>query len=176
MGGETPEWQAIYALQRRRLNFRKSAAGQQLLSEFDRKHASIKQEYQRIIDLGQQLLEVEAKILNKLDHELAEKLGVPPPEPINKAGFYGRRCANTGREQREDEKRRTAYYRDPSDGRWRYRMFDTRGDALDFEHLIAEEWAKIKKRKKAQQQERLKRWVYERLQVAIEPTAELIAD
>ena len=102
MGGDTPEWRAIYALQKRRSDFRNSPAGQQLLSDFERKHESIKQEYQRIIDLSCQLLTVEAKLLNELDHELARRLGVAPPEPINKVGFYGRRCPNRRLEIRED--------------------------------------------------------------------------
>ena len=176
MGGDTPEWRAIYALQKRRSDFRNSPAGQQLLSNFERKHESIKQEYQRIIDLSRQILEIDAQILNKLDHELAEKLGVPPPEPINKEGFYGRRCASIRREDYEDVRRRMVDYRDPADGCWKIRILSTRLESLAFERQIAEEWVKIKKRKKAKKQERLKRWVYERLQVAIEPTAELIAD
>ena len=176
MGGDTPEWRAFYALQRRRIDFRKSPAGQHLQAEFDRKHASIKQEYQRIIDLSRQILEIDAQILNKLDHELAEKLGVPPPEPINKEGFYGRRCASTRREDFEDVRRRRVHYRDPGDGCWTIRIFDTRAEALAFRRQIDEDWIKIKKRKKAKKQERLKRWVYERLQIAVEPTAEFIAD
>ena len=87
MGGDTAEWRAIYAQQKRRSDFRNSPAGQQLLSDFERKHESIKQEYQKIIDLSCQLLTVEAKLLNELDHELARRLGVDPPEPINKVGF-----------------------------------------------------------------------------------------
>ncbi len=176
MGGNTPEWRAFYALEKRRSDFRNSPAGQQLLSDFERKHASIKQEYQRIIDLSRQILEIDAQILNKLDHELAEKLGVSPPEPINKEGFYGRRCASTRREDFEDVRRRRVHCCDPGDGCWTIRIFDTRAEALAFRRQIAEEWEKIEKRKKAKKQERLKRWVYERLQVAVEPTAEFIAD
>ena len=176
MGGDTPEWQAFYALERRRIDFRKSPAGQHLQAEFDRKHASIKEEYQRIIDLSRQILDIDAQILNKLDHDLAEKLGVPPPEPINQKGFYGRRCASLLREYRADESRRTAYFRNPEDKCWTIRIFDTRAEALAFKRQIAEEWEKIEKRKQAIKQKRLKRWVYERLQIAVEPTAEFIAD
>jgi len=180
MGGDTPEWRAIYALQKRRSDFRNSPAGQQLLSDFERKHESIKQEYQRIIDLSCQLLTVEAKLLNELDHELARRLGVEPPEPINKVGFYGRRCPNRRLEIREDVNRRKANYRDPVDGRWRFRIFDTKAEALDFEKQIAEEWVKIIKRKKAEKSRkrhaRLKRWVYERLQVSVRTSAGLRAN
>lgn len=180
MGGDTAEWRAIYALQKRRSDFRNSPAGQQLLSDFERKHESIKQEYQRIIDLSCQLLTVEAKLLNELDHELARRLGVDPPEPINKVGFYGRRCANRRLEIREDMNRRTANFRDPEDGRVRFRVFDTKAEALDFEKQIAEEWVKIIKRKKAEKSRkrhaRLKRWVYERLQVSVRTSAGLRAN
>ena len=65
MGGDTPEWQAFYALQRRRSNFRNSPAGQQLLSNFECKHESIEQEYLRIIDLSQQILDIDAQILKE---------------------------------------------------------------------------------------------------------------
>ena len=68
------------------------------------------------------------------------------------------------------------HYRDPADGCWKIRILSTRLESLAFERQIAEEWVKIKKRKKAKKQERLKRWVYERLQIAVEPTAEFIAD
>jgi len=176
MGGDTPEWRAFYALEKRRSDFRNSPAGQQLLSDFKRKHESIKQEYQRIIDLSRQILDIDAQILNKLDHELAEKLGVPPPEPINKEGFYGRRCASTRREDFEDLRRRRVHYRDPGDGCWTIRIFDTRAEALAFRRQIAEEWEKIEKRKKAKRQERLKRWVYERLQVSVRTSAGLRAN
>ena len=155
MGGDTPEWRAFYAIQKRRSNFRKSPAGQHLQAEFDRKHASIKQEYQRIIDLSRKILDIDAQILNKLDHELAEKLGVPPPEPINKKGFYGRRCASTRREDSEDVRRRMVHYRDPADGCWEFHILSTRLESLAFERQIAEEWVKIKKRKKAIKQKRV---------------------
>ena len=94
MGGDTPEWQAFYALQRGRSNFRNSPAGQQLLSNFECKHESIKQKYQRIINLSRQILEIDAQILNKLDHELAEKS--PDEEAMLSEAFHVKKNSRLG--------------------------------------------------------------------------------
>ena len=113
------------------------------------------------------MLAAEARTLNDLDHLLAEKKGLPPPEPIQKEGFYGRRCASIYREYRVELSFRTRRYRDPlSDGRWRTKFFDTLEEALEFEQQLAVEKAQRKAEKKRKSKARLKRWVQEKLMVS----------
>ena len=114
------------------------------------------------------MLEAEARMLNDLDHLLAEKKGLPPPEPIEKEGFYGRRCASIYREYSVELSFRTRRYRDSlSDGRWRTKFFDTPEEAVEFEQQLAVEKAQRKAEKKRKSKERLNRWVYQRLQVPL---------
>ena len=46
------------------------------------------------------------------------------------------------------------HYRDPADGCWKFRILSSQLESLAFERQIAEEWVKIKKRKKAKKQEK----------------------
>ena len=147
------------------------------MAEFERSHEALVEQYNTVIRLCNRMLVAEARTLNDLDHLLAEKKGLPPPEPIEKEGFYGRRCASIYREYSVELSFRTRRYRDPlSDGRWRTKFFDTPAEAQEFEQQLAVEKAQRKAEKKRKSKERLNRWVYQRLQVAVEPTAEFIAD
>ena len=115
--------------------------------------------------------------MNDLDHLLAEKKGLPPPEPIEKEGFYGRRCASIYREYSVELSFRTRRYRDPlSDGRWRTKCFDTPAEIVELEQQLVVQKAQRKAEKKRKSQERLKRWVQERLQVSRDERTEAVSN
>ena len=106
---------------------------------------------------------------------MQRRKGHPPQEPIEKAGFYGRRSASLYREYSVELSFRTRRYRDPlSDGRWRTKFFDTLEEAVEFEQQLAVEKAQRKAEKKRKSKERLKRWVQERLQVSRDESPESI--
>ena len=84
------------------------------------------------------MLVAEARTLKDLDHLLAEKKGLPPPEPIEKEGFYGRRCASIYREYSVELSFRTRRYHDPLiDGRGRTKFFASPAEAQEFEQQLA---------------------------------------
>ena len=167
MGGNTKEWKLFYRKQERVANYRKSPEAQRLVAEFERSHEALVEQYNTVIWLCSRMLVAEARTLNDLDHLLAEKKGLPPPEPIEKEGFYGRRCASIYREYSVELSFRTRRYRDPlSDGRWRTKFFDTPAEAVEFEQQLVVQKAQRRAEKKRKSQERLKRWVQERLQVS----------
>ena len=86
------------------------------MAEFERSHEALVEQYNTVIRLCSRMLAAEARTLNDFDHLLAEKKGLPPPEPIEKEGFYGRRCASIFREYSVELSLRTRRYRNPLSG------------------------------------------------------------
>ena len=86
----------------------------------NRSHGAPVKQDNTVIRLCRRMLEAEARTLNDLEHLLADKKGLLLPEPIEKEGFYGRRCASIYIECSVELNFRTRRYHAPlSDGGWR---------------------------------------------------------
>ena len=68
------------------------------MAEFERSHEALVEQYNMVIWFCSSMLVAEVHTLNDLDRLPADKKELPPPEPIEKERFCGRRCASTYRE------------------------------------------------------------------------------
>jgi len=165
MGGVSEEWQLLYDKNRRWWDFRQSVEAQQLEAEFKSRHRELEDQYKTIIALCERLLEVEAHILNDLDHQLAKQQGEPPPKKVPLRDFVGKRSRlGPSREKHYEQKLRTRKVLNRN-GFWWDVVFPTVEEAEAFDREQAEKKLQKQTKKKAKQMVRMQRWLGERLGV-----------
>ena len=128
--------------------------------------APIKAEFRAVESVLQEVLAAQAHLLHRLDQQLAELNGEPPPEQIHHHDFIGKRSLKGPAFEKWYERQlRTRRLRSNYDGCWYTRVFPTVEEADEYVRQEAEKKAAKRAERKAKRMVRMERWLGERLGV-----------
>ena len=128
--------------------------------------APIRAEFRAIESVLQEVLAAQAHLLHRLDQQLAELNGEPPPEQIPNRHFIGKRSLKGPAFEKSYERQlRTRRLRSNYDGCWYNRVFPTVEEADEYVRQEAEKKAAKRAERKAKRMVRMERWLGERLGV-----------